>query len=112
MVIIMMVFFRQRKILLLQGHGQNPKTACSLAHYHEGDQEKTTGASTLHKIQLKVGRLVRVKPGIPEGCVRCYSNESPLSPFLPLTLSLSGSVFYGELQGAQRIYWLSCNELH
>lgn len=72
MVIIMVAFFRQRKILLFQGHGQNPKAACSLAHYHEGDQEKTTGASTLHKIQLEVDFLVRVKPGIPVGSQILY----------------------------------------
>lgn len=62
-----MAFFRQRKVLLFQGHGENPKMACSLAHYRRGDQAKTIGASALHTIQLKVDFLLRV--GL-EGYVR------------------------------------------
>lgn len=79
MVITMMAFFRQRKILLFQGYGQNPKTAYGLAHYHKGDQKRLS--SSLHKNQLKVDLVLRGEPGILEGYVRFYRNrnESPVS---------------------------------
>lgn len=54
MVITIMAFFRQRKILLFQGYGQNPKSAYGLAHYHKGDQKKAIAASALHKNQPEV----------------------------------------------------------
>lgn len=94
MVIVTMVFFRQRKISLFQGHGQNPKTACGPAHYHKADQGWATGASAPRKIQLREEFLLRGRPGIPAGCVRFPSNESCLlSPFLFVCLSLSLVLF-------------------
>jgi len=49
-----MPFFRQRKLVLIQGYGQNPQTAYSLAHDHKGDQKETIAASARLKNQFKV----------------------------------------------------------